>query len=186
MNKKTWRIIGRFALLLLIQLLVLNHVFLGGYTFPMLYLLAILMLPTNMKRIPLLLIAFGTGLLVDVMNNMLGFHALACTVVAMMRILFADRILTRGEPTAIDRPSIYSVSPQYFISYMLILVASFDLIFADPPYDKFDIKQILPLVKLLNREGVLVVSSPIPLEIPGLSLLKSRKYASCIISLFVL
>ena len=129
MNKKTWRIIGRFALLLLIQLLVLNHVFLGGYTFPMLYLLAILMLPTNMKRIPLLLIAFGTGLLVDVMNNMLGFHALACTVVAMMRILFADRILTRGEPTAIDRPSIYSVSPQYFISYMLILVASFYLIF---------------------------------------------------------
>ena len=121
MNKKTWRIIGRFALLLLIQLLVLNHVFLGGYTF--------LMLPTNMKRIPLLLIAFGTGLLVDVMNNMLGFHALACTVVAMMRILFADRILTRGEPTAIDRPSIYSVSPQYFISYMLILVASFYLIF---------------------------------------------------------
>ena len=129
MNKKTWRIIGRFALLLLIQLLVLNHVFLGGYTFPMLYLLAILMLPTNRKRIPLLLIAFGTGLLVDVMNNMLGFHALACTVVAMMRILFADRILTRGEPTAIDRPSIYSVSPQYFISYMLILVASFYLIF---------------------------------------------------------
>ena len=129
MYKKTWRIIGRFALLLLIQLLVLNHVFLGGYTFPMLYLLAILMLPTNMKRIPLLLIAFGTGLLVDVMNNMLGFHALACTVVAMMRILFADRILTRGEPTAIDRPSIYSVSPQYFISYMLILVASFYLIF---------------------------------------------------------
>lgn len=129
MNKKTWRIIGRFALLLLIQLLVLNHVFLGGYTFPMLYLLAILMLPTNMKRIPLLLIAFGTGLLVDVMNNMLGFHALACTVVAMMRILFADRILTRGEPIAIDRPSIYSVSPQYFISYMLILVASFYLIF---------------------------------------------------------
>ena len=129
MNKKTWRIIGRFALLLLILLLVLNHVFLGGYTFPMLYLLAILMLPTNMKRIPLLLIAFGTGLLVDVMNNMLGFHALACTVVAMMRILFADRILTRGEPTAIDRPSIYSVSPQYFISYMLILVASFYLIF---------------------------------------------------------
>lgn len=68
----------------------------------------------------------------------------------------------------------------------LYIPTSFDLIFADPPYDKFDIKQILPLVKLLNREGVLVVSSPIPLEIPGLSLLKSRKYASCIISLFVL
>ena len=129
MNKKTWRIIGRFALLILIQLLVLNQVYLGSYVMPMLYLLAILMLPTDTKRIPLLLIAFGTGLLLDIMNNMLGFHALACTVVAMMRILFADRILTRGEPVTISIPSIFSVSPQYFISYLLILLASFYLVF---------------------------------------------------------
>jgi hypothetical protein len=95
----------------------------------MLYLLAILMLPTDMPRIPLLLIAFGTGFLVDIMNNMLGFHALACTMVAMMRILFANRILTRGEPTAITTPSIYSVSPQYFVSYLLILLGGFYLVF---------------------------------------------------------
>lgn len=129
MNKKIWRIIGRFALLLLIQLLVLNYVYLGSYVMPMLYLLAILMLPTDMKRIPLLLTAFGIGLLVDVMNNMLGFHALACTMVAMMRILFADRILTRGENTVVSTPSIYSVSPQYFVSYLLILLSIFYLVF---------------------------------------------------------
>ena len=129
MNKNLWRTIGRFVLLLLIQLLVLNHVYLGGYMMPMLYLLAILMLPTDMKRIPLLLIAFGTGLIIDIMNNMLGFHALCCTVVAMMRILFADRILTRGEPVTVSTPSIYSVSPQYFVSYLLILTASFYLVF---------------------------------------------------------
>lgn len=129
MNKNLWRTIGRFVLLLLIQLLVLNNVYLSAYVMPMLYLLAILMLPTDMKRIPLLIVAFCTGLLVDVMNNMLGFHALACTVVAMMRILFANRILTRGEPVNISTPSIYSVSPQYFISYLLILLAAFYLIF---------------------------------------------------------
>ena len=78
MNKNLWRTIGRFVLLLLIQLLVLNNVYLSAYVMPMLYLLAILMLPTDMKRIPLLIVAFCTGLLVDVMNNMLGFHALAC------------------------------------------------------------------------------------------------------------
>lgn len=129
MNKKVWRIVGRFVLLMLIQLLVLNYVKLGTHVMipPMLYLLAILMLPTDMKRIPLLLIAFGTGLLVDIMNNMLGFHALACTVVAMMRILFADRILTRGEPVTVSTPSIYSVSPQYFIGYLLILSSIFYL-----------------------------------------------------------
>ena len=129
MNKEILRIVGRFVLLLLIQLLVLNHVYLGVYIMPMLYLLAILMLPTGMKRIPLLLIAFATGLLMDVMHNMLGFHAIVCTIVAMMRILFADRILTRGEPTVISAPGIHSVSPQYFISYLLILLSAFYLVF---------------------------------------------------------
>ncbi len=129
MNKGVWRIIGRFVLLMALQLLVLNHVYLGGYVMPMLYVLFVLMLPTNTGRIPLLLIAFGTGFLVDVMSNMLGFHALACTIVAMLRILFANRILTRGEPVSIETPSIYSVTPQYFISYLMLMVGAFFLVF---------------------------------------------------------
>ena len=129
MNSQTWRIVGRFALLMAIQLLVLNYVYLGGYVMPMLYVLFVLMLPTGMKRIPLLLIAFGTGLLMDVMSNALGFHALACTVLAMMRIWFADRILTRGEPVTVQTPSVYSVTPQYFISYLMLMLAAFYLVF---------------------------------------------------------
>ena len=129
MNNIVWRNIGRFVLLMLIQLLVLNNVYLGGYVMPMLYVLFILMLPTGMKRIPLLLIAFGTGLVMDVMCNALGFHALACTVVAMLRIWFADRILTRGEPVVISTPSVHSVTPQYFISYLMLMLSAFYLIF---------------------------------------------------------
>lgn len=131
MNRKNWRIVGRFALLILIQLLVLNNVPLNAYMPRLyLYLLAILMLPTDMKRIPMLLTAFGTGLLMDIMDTSpLGFQALACSIVVMMRILFVDRILTRGESTVISTPSIYSVSLQYFISYLLILFAAFYLVF---------------------------------------------------------
>jgi rod shape-determining protein MreD len=121
--------VGRFVLLMALQLLVLNYVYLGGYVMPMLYVLFILMLPTDTGRIPMLLIAFGTGLTVDVMSGMLGFHALACTVVAMMRILFADRILTRGENVAIANPGIYSVTPQYFISYLMLMLGIFYLLF---------------------------------------------------------
>jgi rod shape-determining protein MreD len=95
----------------------------------MLYVLFILMLPTGMKRIPLLLIAFGTGLLMDIMSNALGFHALACTIVAMLRIWFADRILTRGEPVTVQIPSVYSVTPQYFVSYLMLMLGVFYLVF---------------------------------------------------------
>lgn len=129
MNNTLWRNIGRFALLMAIQLLVLNYVYLGGYVMPMLYVLFILMLPTDTKRIPMLLIAFLTGLTADTMSGALGFQALACTVVAMLRIWFADRILTRGEPVIISRPSIYSVTPQYFITYLLLMLGVFYLVF---------------------------------------------------------
>lgn len=129
MKSLVWRNIGRFVLIMALQLLVLDHVYLGGYIMPMIYLLFVLMLPTGMKRIPLLLIAFGTGLLSDVMTGALGFHALACTVVAMLRIAFADRILTRGEPVVVERPSCLDVTPQYFVAYLAILFASFYLVF---------------------------------------------------------
>ncbi|MBQ9418150.1 MAG: hypothetical protein IJU19_06170 [Bacteroidales bacterium] len=128
MNNLVWRNIGRLALLLAVQVLILNQVYLGGYVMPMLYVLFVLMLPTGMKRIPLLLTAFGVGLTMDVMNNALGFHSLACTVVAMLRIWFADRILTRGEPVVINRPSIYSVTPQHFIFYLVLMLGAFYLV----------------------------------------------------------
>lgn len=61
----------------------------------------------------------------------------------------------------------------------------FDLIFADPPYNKFEKSQIEHLARFLSSDGTLVLSSPEPVDLPGLKLLKSRKYAGCIISIFV-
>lgn len=115
----------RFVTLILFQLLILNNVNISGFAIPYIYLLFILMLPTNTGKIPLLLMGFLTGLTVDMFSNMLGFHTFACTLVAFCRILFADRILTRNEAVVIDTPSIYSVKPQYFINYLLLLTAIF-------------------------------------------------------------
>ena len=69
MSKRIWRIVGRFVLLMALQLLVLNHVYLGGYVMPMLYVLFILMLPTDTGRIPMLLIAFGANIYQKTINN---------------------------------------------------------------------------------------------------------------------
>lgn len=63
----------------------------------------------------------------------------------------------------------------------------FDVIFADPPYDKFDIDKINLLPKMLKSTGILVLSHPkldeIP-EITGLELIKSHSYAAATISLY--
>ncbi|MBR1798578.1 MAG: hypothetical protein IJ761_01575 [Bacteroidales bacterium] len=125
MQKLVVRNIIRFLILMCMQLLVLNNIYMGSYVMPELYLLFILMLPTSIKRIPLLLVAFFTGLCIDVANNALGFHALACTVVAFARFWFADRILTRGEPVVINTPSMRSVNPQHYLAYLVLLYALF-------------------------------------------------------------
>ena len=61
----------------------------------------------------------------------------------------------------------------------------FDLIIADPPYDAFDLEEVVPLAKSLKEGGVFVLSHPgeTP-EIPGLILEKSRNYASATISIY--
>lgn len=128
MNSTVWKNIGRFVLLMLLQLLVLNQVYMGGYIMPEIYLLFVLMLPTRMPRVAKLATAFATGLIVDIMAGTLGFHALACTIVAMSRILFADRILTRGEEGGVENPGIRTVAPQYFITYLLLMYAIFFLV----------------------------------------------------------
>jgi len=122
-----FRNIGRFVLLMLMQLLVFNNVYLGGYINPCIYLLFVAMLPTNTGRIATLLIAFGSGLCVDLFSNMPGFHTAACTLVGFIRVIWADKILLHDNEDAIETPSIYSVSYQQFSIYLLLLLAAYYL-----------------------------------------------------------
>ena len=62
-------------------------------------------------------------------------------------------------------------------AYKFEPVNKFDLIFIDPPYDQFDDK-ILDFKKFLNKDGLMVISSPKPLS------QTSRKYANCFITLW--
>ena len=61
----------------------------------------------------------------------------------------------------------------------------FDIVIADPPYDKFELADVLWLTKYLKNGGVLVLSHPgeTPV-IHGLKLTKSRKYAGSTLSIY--
>lgn len=61
----------------------------------------------------------------------------------------------------------------------------FDIIIADPPYDRFEISDIGSLAGLVKESGVFVLSHPKePPRIDGLSLLQTRKYAGARISIY--
>ena len=61
----------------------------------------------------------------------------------------------------------------------------FDIIIADPPYDKFIAGEIRYLVQFLKLDGVLVLSHPNEApELPNLKLIKTHHYASAHISVY--
>ena len=113
----------RFVGLILVQVLILNYVYMGGYMLPFIYILAVLMLPTRMGRVPMLLVAFAAGAAVDIFCNIPGFHTFSCTLLAFVRILFGNKILTRGEPIDIDVPGVHTVPFQLFAGYLFMMSA---------------------------------------------------------------
>ena len=60
------------------------------------------------------------------------------------------------------------------------------VVLADPPYDNYEPDKIKVLARVVaDSDGVLVLSHPgEPPEMPGLKLLKSRKYAGATISIY--
>lgn len=128
MTKLVFSNIFRFVVLIVLQVLLLNYVSFGGYFIPFIYILAVLMLPTRLGNIPLLLIAFAAGAVIDLFCNIPGFHTFSCTMMAFFRVLVGNRMLTLGDPDAvIDVPSAYSVPLQSFSVYLFVMSAVYSL-----------------------------------------------------------
>lgn len=118
----------RFVVLIVLQILLLNYVSFGGYMIPFIYILAVLMLPTRIGNIPLLLIAFVSGMLVDIFCNIPGFHTFSCTMMAFFRVIIGNRMLTRNDPEVIiDVPSVRTVPFQPFAVYLLVMAAVYSI-----------------------------------------------------------
>lgn len=85
MNNEMVLNIGRFVILVLVQVLLLNHINFMGFINPYLYILFIILLPISLSSWRIILLAFLLGLTVDVFGDTGGIHASACLVMAYLR-----------------------------------------------------------------------------------------------------
>lgn len=76
---------ARFLLLVLIQVLILNHINFLGSINPYLYIIFILLFPINNNRMVFLLLSFILGLTIDVFSDSGGVHAAASLTIAFIR-----------------------------------------------------------------------------------------------------
>ncbi len=85
MNKDIILHIIRFVILVLVQVLILNHVNFLGFLNPYIYIIFILLAPININRGLFLALSFLLGLCIDMFGDSGGIHAAACTIIAFFR-----------------------------------------------------------------------------------------------------
>jgi len=116
------RNIGRFIVLVLFQVLVLNNIQFSGYVNPFMYVLFILLLPFETPRWLLLLSGFLLGLSVDIFSNTLGLHASATVFMAFMRPYVLRIISPRDGYETGTFPRVFYYGVTWFLNYAIILV----------------------------------------------------------------
>jgi len=111
----------RFLLLILAQVFLFKNM--GYYniaaTFP--YIMALMLLPVRISKGMLFLIAFLTGLTIDMFYDTLGIHAAACVTLAWVRVIFMNLTLQDDDHDSSASPGIGQMSFRWFLIYTFIL-----------------------------------------------------------------
>ena len=121
MNRTLMHIL-RFILLVLAQVLVINHIRLGGYVHPYVYLIFVMLLPTNMPGWQLLVSGFGIGLVIDLFMGTPGMHAGATTLMAFCRPAIIRLVSGRLKLENVREPNTNQLDFPWFLRYTLCMV----------------------------------------------------------------
>lgn len=132
MNKNALQII-RFVVIILFQVLVINHIRLGGYVHPYIYLIFIMLLPFNTPKWQLLVLGFVLGLTIDLFTGTLGLHAGATTLMAFCRPSIIKLVSGNQKFENITEPNLGQLGGIWFFRYALcmVLIHHFTLFFLE-------------------------------------------------------
>lgn len=123
MNKRSYPyLIGRFLVLVAAQVLIIDHINLGGYINPSLYLLFILLLPFQTSGWLLLISSFLLGMSVDVFSNSTGLHAAASVLVAFLRPAVIRGVGAPADYEGNLDPGIPDMGTRWFVVYSLVMI----------------------------------------------------------------
>lgn len=119
----------RFILLVLLQVLIVQNIRLGSYIILLPYVLFILLLPFETPKLLVLLIAFVTGITIDLFYDTAGMHAAVCTFIGFMRFYILKLLSPREGYDLGLSPTIQSMGFVWFITYSASIIFIHHLIF---------------------------------------------------------
>jgi hypothetical protein len=116
------RYTGTFLILIVLQMLIFNNIEFSGYVNPYIYVMFILILPVAIPSWILLVLAFLTGLVIDLFSGTIGVHAFATVMAGYARPWVLSLNITAEASEPETSPSSYRNGLRWFLFYVVTVV----------------------------------------------------------------
>lgn len=118
----------RWVLLMAVQILVFNNIYLGGIFNPYIYVLIILSLPIETSALVTLFIGFFTGFILDFFTHTYGMHTMAFTLFGFLRSFVLQGIAPRDGFAFGASANVRDMGLGLYSVYALILIFTHHLL----------------------------------------------------------
>jgi len=124
------RNIGRFLILVLIQVFIFNNIHLTSYgVVPVVYILYIILLPFETPKWLVMLLAFAMGLSIDIFSDTMGLNAAASVLIAFIRPGLLNYLSPRDGYEIGSFPRVYYQGINWFLKYTVTLVLAHQIFY---------------------------------------------------------
>ena len=119
--------LGRYVVVMILQVLLFNQLQLWGVCHPYIYILCLLMMPITLPHSVDMLIGAVIGLVMDIFCNSLGIHTAACILLMFIRPYLIGAFVNDKDRLN-EQISSRSIGMEAMIKYIVILVLVHHLI----------------------------------------------------------
>lgn len=129
MTKTIIQFMFLFVILIPLQVLVFNRIYLFHTALPLAFIYFIMRLPVTMGAIGVMSLSFITGLTIDVFSDTMGMNALACTILAVLRLPVLRLYFPREEDLTDPEPSMKSLGVGVYMKYVITISLIYCILF---------------------------------------------------------
>lgn len=129
MVKTTLQFVILYAIMVLTQVIVFNHICLFGYAVPLVFIYLIIKLPITLHTNWVLTVSFFLGLTIDIFSDTQGMNALTCTLLGVLRKPILHLYFPREDEMSTPTPSMRSLGMSVYLKYVFSVSLIYCLLF---------------------------------------------------------
>lgn len=146
-----------FVFIILLQGLVFNQIQFSGLVYPMVYIVAIIMLPVETSLVLSVIIASILGIGVDMFSDTFGLHTSSALLIAYIRPTVLKLLRPRDGYDSVLLLSIHDMGKTWFLTYAAIITGIHSLWFFTFELLRFDLIFTIILKTLFSTTVTLFI-----------------------------